>query len=56
MVYFYLGDFDYVYIDLNKHSGILVYALILKDPTFYYKPLVTLQYATLTFRIGSKWG
>jgi hypothetical protein len=31
-MYFYLGNSDYVYIALNKHSGILVYALILKDP------------------------
>jgi len=31
MIYFYLGNSDYVYIALNKHSRILVYALILKD-------------------------
>jgi len=31
MMYFYLGNSDYVYIALNKHSRILVYALILKD-------------------------
>ena len=37
MMYFYLGNSDYVYIALNKHSRILVYALILKDPKLISK-------------------
>jgi hypothetical protein len=35
-MYFYLWNSDYVYIALNKHSRILVYALILKDHIMEY--------------------
>jgi len=34
MMYFYLGNSDYVYIALNKHSRILVYALIFENPKY----------------------